>query len=92
MKKPEFSKLLLLMDYLGMVVLIVLTTKFPEIDFITLDVAWIAQLGISSGAYYWKSKSDNRVKVPINVIKTLPKSMREEFNLTDVIVAIIQNS
>lgn len=92
MKKPEFSKLLLLMDYLGMAVLIVLTTKFPEIDFITLDVAWIAQLGISSGAYYWKSKSDNRVKVPINVIKTLPKSMREEFNLTDVIVAIIQNS
>ena len=92
MKKPEFSKILLLMDYLGMVVLIILTIKFPEIDFITLDVAWIAQLGISSGAYYWKSKSDNRVKVPINVIKTLPRNMREGLNLTEVIVSIIQNS
>lgn len=92
MKKPEFSKLMLFMDYLGMVVLIILTVKFPQVDFITLDVAWIAQLGISSGAYYWKSKSDNRVKVPINVIKTLPRNMREGLDLTEVIVAIIQNS
>lgn len=75
-----------------MVVLIILTIKFPEIDFITLDVAWIAQIGISSAAYYWKSKSDNRVKVPINVIKTLPRNMREGLDLTEVIVAIIQNS
>ena len=74
-----------------MLVLIYLTIKFPEVDFITLDVAWIAQLGISSGFYYWKSKADNRTKVPMNVIRSLPKSMRDEVDLTQVIVSIIQS-
>lgn len=91
MQKTEFSKILLFLDYLCMVVLIYLTIKFPEIDFITLDVAWIAQLGVSSAAYYWKAKADNRTKVPINVIKSLPRSMREEVDLTQVIVSIIQS-
>lgn len=90
MKKTEFSKILLYADYLTMVVLIFLTIKFPEIDFITLDVAWIAQIGVSSGFYYWKAKSDNRTKVPINVIKSLPKSMRDDLELTPIIVSIIQ--
>ena len=74
-----------------MIVLVILTVKFPDIDFITLDIAWIAQLGISSGFYYWKSKSDNRTKVPISVIKSLPKNMREEIDLTQVITSIIQS-
>ena len=91
MRKIEFSKILLFLDYLIMIVLIQLTIKYPEVDFIALDVAWIAQLGISSAAYYWKTKSDNRTKVPINVIKSLPRSMRDDIDLTQVIVAIIQS-
>lgn len=91
MRRSEFSKVLLIIDYLMMIVLIILTVKFPDIDFITLDVAWIAQLGISSAAYYWKSKSDNRTKVPVNVIKSLPKTMRDSLDLTQVIISIIQS-
>lgn len=91
MNKTEFSKKLLFMDYIFMVVLIVLTIKFPGIDFITLDIAWIAQLGISSTAYYWKSKSDNKTKIPIKVINSLPRSMREDIDITQVIVASIQS-
>ena len=91
MNKTEFSKILLYLDYLFMVVLVFLTVKFPDIDFITLDIAWIAQLGISSTAYYWKSKSDNKTKIPIKVVSSLPKSMRENIDITQVIVASIQS-
>ena len=91
MKKTEFSKILLFMDYLFMIVLVYLTIKNPDIDFITLDVAWIAQLGISSGFYYWKSKADNKTKIPIKVIRSLPKEMREGIDVTQVIIASIQS-
>lgn len=90
-KKVEFSKTLLILDYLIMIVLFICTIKYPEVDLVTLDVAWIAQLGISSAAYYWKAKSDNRTKVPVNVIKSLPKEMREDLDLTQVIISIIQS-
>lgn len=91
MNKTEFSKKLLFMDYLLMIVLIILTIKFSNIDFITLDVAWIAQLGISSTAYYWKSKADNKTKIPMKVINSLPKYMREDIDITQVIIASIQS-
>lgn len=89
--KTEFSKVLLILDYLIMVVLFYLTIRFPEVDFTVVDVAWIAQIGISSGAYYWKTKSDNRTKVPIKVIQSLPRSMRENIDLTQIITSIIQS-
>ena len=56
----EFSKKLLILDYLLLIVLFVCSVKFPEIDFTTIIVAWIAEVGISSAAYYWKSKNENR--------------------------------
>ena len=91
MRKAEFSKKLLYADYIIFVVLIILTILYPEVDFITLDVAWIAQLGISSTAYYWKTKSDNKTKIPIKVIRSLPKEMRDNIDVTQVIVASIQS-
>ena len=89
--KTEFSKKLLYADYAIMLVLFLCTIACPEIDFITLDVAWIAQIGISSTAYYWKAKNENRTKVPMEVIKSLPKKMREEIDLTQIITSIIQS-
>ena len=89
--KTEFSKKLLIVDYLIMIVLFICTIIFTEVDLVTLDVAWIAQLGISSAAYYWKAKSDNRVKVPIKVIESLPEEVREQLDLTQVITSIIQS-
>ena len=89
--KTEFSKKLLIVDYLIMIVLFICTIIFTEVDLVTLDVAWVAQLGISSAAYYWKAKSDNRVKVPIKVIESLPEEVREQLDLTQVITSIIQS-
>lgn len=89
--KTEFSKKLLLVDYLFMVVLFVCAVVFPKVDFTTIIVAWVAQLGISSAAYYWKAKHENRAKVPFKVIESLPEDMRKDIDLTQIITSIIQS-
>lgn len=89
--KLEFSKKLLIVDYLILGVLFVCSVIFQEVDFTTVICAWIAQLGISSAAYYWKAKNDNRVKVPIKVIESLPQEVRDQVDLTQVITSIIQS-
>ena len=89
MKNVEFSKKLLVLDYTILIALIVLAAIKPEIDFATVIVAWVAQLGVSTAVYYWKSKCENRTKIPFRVIETLPDNLKQELNLTDVIVAII---
>lgn len=87
----EFSKLLLIIDYLTIPVLILCAILYPNIDFTAVICAWIAQIGISSGAYYWKARHENRVKVPIKVIRSLPKDVRESVDMTAIITAIVQS-
>lgn len=89
--KIEFSKKLLIVDYTILLVLFVCAVIFQEVDFSTIICAWIAQLGISSAAYYWKAKNDNRTKVPFKVIESLPEDMRNQIDLTQVITSIIQS-
>lgn len=91
MKKVEFSKKLLIVDYLILIVLFVCAFIFPAVDIVTIIVAWVAQLGISSAAYYWKAKNENRAKVPLKVIESLPAEMREQIDLTQIITSIIQS-
>ena len=88
--KTEFSKILLIMDYLILIVLFVCGILFPEVDFVTIIVAWIAQVGVSSAAYYWKAKTENRSKIPFKVIESMPQDMREKIDLTQIITSIIQ--
>ncbi len=89
--KLEFSKKLLIVDYAILAILVVCAAIFQSVDFSTIIVAWIAQIGISSAAYYWKAKNDNRTKVPIKVIQSLPPEVRDQLDLTQVITAIIQS-
>lgn len=91
MKKVEFSKKLLIVDYLILIVLFICAVVFPSVDIVSIIVAWIAQLGISSAAYYWKAKNENRAKVPLKVIESLPAEMREQIDLTQIITSIIQS-
>lgn len=91
MKKVEFSKKLLIVDYLILIVLFICAFRHPEIDIVTIIVAWVAQLGISSAAYYWKAKNENRAKVPLKVIESLPADMRDQIDLTQIITSIIQS-
>lgn len=91
MKKVEFSKKLLIVDYLILIVLFICAVVFPTVDIVTIIVAWVAQLGISSAAYYWKAKNENRAKVPLKVIESLPAEMRGQIDLTQIITSIIQS-
>lgn len=87
----EFSKKLLIFDYLLFIILCICAALIPMIDFATIIVTWVAQLGISSTAYYWKSKNENKIKVPMKVIETLPEEIRQEIDLTQIITTIIQS-
>lgn len=89
--KTEFSKILLIVDYLILIVLFICAIFFPEVDFITIIIAWIAQVGVSSAAYYWKAKTENRSKVPLKVIESMPPEMQDKIDLTQVITSIIQS-
>lgn len=94
--KPEFSKGLLAVDY---AIFALLLKKFFEyceagIDVTNLAIvlgAWAVQLGVSQAAYYWKAKNENRIKIPIKVIETLPDDIRQELDLTQVVTSIIQS-
>ena len=89
--QTEFSKKLLILDYIMFVVLLVCAVIFPEVDFVAIIVAWIAQLGISTAAYYWKAKNENRTKVPLKVVESLPADVREQLDLTQIVTSIIQS-
>lgn len=89
--KSEFSKKLLVADYLILIVLFACAIFFVQVDFTTIIVAWIAQVGISSAAYYWKAKTENRAKIPLKVIESLPQDLQDKIDLTQIITSIIQS-
>lgn len=89
----EFSKKLLMADYTILFCLIIASIVLSDrCDLSTVVVAWIAQLGISSAAYYWKAKAENRTKIPFKVIEELPEEMREHLDLTEIIISIISSN
>ena len=87
----EFSKKLLIGDYVVLFGLFICAVIFQSVDFTAIICAWIAQLGISSGAYYWKAKNENRTKVPLKVIEPLPEDIRAQLDLTQVITSIVHS-
>lgn len=91
MKRKEFSKKLLICDYIIFLLLVLCYLIWGNrIDLTAIIVAWAAQLGISSAFYYWKAKSENRTKIPIKVINSLPPEIRKELDMTQLIATIIQ--
>lgn len=88
MKRKEFSKKLLICDYIIFLLLVLCHLIWGNLT--EVIVAWAVQLGISSGFYYWKAKSENRTKIPIKVISSLPPEIRKEVNLTELIQSVIQ--
>ena len=87
-QKKEFSKILLRCDYIIFGVLIICHLIWGNLT--EIIVAWAIQIGISSGFYYWKAKSENRTKIPIKIINSLPPEIRSELDLTDLIKTVIQ--
>ena len=78
-------------DY-AILLLLILLFLMPETDKGNLSmvmVAWIAQIAISSGAYYWKAKSENLIKMPIQMLNELPEDMRERADPNQIIASVL---
>lgn len=93
-KKMEFSKKLLIADYSIFGILLVVFLIMSRMQFSTTDIvivigAWVAQLALSTGCYYWKAKSENLVKLPIALLKDLPEDMREKADPNQIISAVL---
>lgn len=89
--KMCFSKILLIADY-AILVFMILLFLVPDIDKTNLAivlVAWIAQIAISTGAYYWKAKAENLVKLPIVMLKDIPEDMRERIDPNSIIASVL---
>lgn len=50
---------------------------------------WIAQLGVSSGAYYMLVKSEHKIQLPMRMINELPEDVKAQVNMNDLIVTIL---
>ena len=94
MKKMEFSKKLLIADY---AILALMVAAFFVFNLNGHDTgncsivvsAWITQVAISTGAYYWKAKAENLVKLPMLLLAELPKDMRERADPNAIIEAVL---
>ena len=89
--KMCFSKKLLIADY-TILILLLLLFLLPKADKTNLSivlVAWIAQIAISTGAYYWKAKAENLVKLPIVMLNDIPADMRERIDPNSIIASVL---
>lgn len=89
-----FSKKLLAVDYLILLFMVIAFMIFTLNGHDTSNCAvvvgaWIAQIGISSAAYYWKAKAENLVKMPIQMLKDLPEDMKEKADPNQIIASVL---
>lgn len=50
---------------------------------------WIAQLGLSSGAYYVLIKSEHKMELPIQLLNDLPQDVKEQVDMTQIITTVL---
>ena len=71
---------------------IVVPTLINMDSYVTFMTAWIAQVGVSSAAYYVMSKSDHKIELPMRMIYTLPDDIKEQVDMNELITAVLQNT
>jgi hypothetical protein len=86
-----FSKILLIMDYaiLGLLLVGYFVPSNDKANWTAIVIAWIAQVAISTGAYYWKAKAENLVKLPLLLLAQLPEDMRERADPNQIIASVL---
>ncbi|HBI2170515.1 TPA: hypothetical protein KZI03_000586 [Listeria monocytogenes] len=93
-KKWCFSKKLLLVDYVILLAMVAVFFIFTVTGKDTSNcavvvAAWVAQIAVSSGAYYWKAKSENLLKLAIQMLKDLPEDMKERADPNQIIASVL---
>lgn len=92
--KCEFCKKLLIADYSVLILLIAaflyMTLKgYDTYNYSIVLSAWIAQIGVCSGFYYWKAKAENLVKLPIYMLQEMPEDMKDRTDPNQIVASII---
>lgn len=93
-KRLCFSKKLLIADYVILALMIVAFFVFSMTGHDTSNCAvvvgaWVAQIAVSSGCYYWKAKAENLVKMPVLLLEDLPEDMRERADPNQIIASVL---
>lgn len=50
---------------------------------------WIAQLGVSSGAYFVLIKSERKIELPIMLLNDLPEDVKDKVDTTQIITTVL---
>lgn len=58
----------------------------------TLLGIWIAQLGVSSGAYYMLIKSEHKIQLPMQMINELPDDIKEQVDMNELITTVLSTT
>lgn len=53
---------------------------------------WIAQLGLSSGCYYWLTRNERRTEMPMHLLDTLPEDIKSQVDMTTIITTVLTSS
>lgn len=51
--------------------------------------AWIAQLGVSSYAYYSLVKRERKMEMPMMLLENLPQDIKEQIDMTQIITSVL---
>ena len=69
--------------------MITITPPFDLNIFGVFLSTWIIQLGVSSGAYYVLIKSEHKIELPIQLLKDLPKDVKQQVDMTQIITSVL---
>lgn len=69
--------------------MISITPPFTLDGFGVFFSAWIAQLGVSSCAYYSLVKRERKMEMPMKLIEDLPDDIKENLNMTEIITTVL---
>lgn len=53
---------------------------------------WVAQLAISTGAYYIMARSDHKIQLPIYLINELPDDVKSNVDMTQLITTVLTST
>lgn len=72
--------------------MITIATPFNLEGFGVFFSAWIAQLGISSYAFYSMTKSEHKMELPISLLENLPEDIKDNLDMTTVITTVLTST
>ena len=72
--------------------IITITPPFNLDGFGVFFSAWIAQLGVSSYAFYSMTKSEHKIELPIQLLEELPEDIKESVDMTSIITTVLTST